>query len=139
VIRPHLAQGGIVLSDRYADSSLAYQGYGYRQDLDLLRVVTRFATGGLLPDLTLYFDLPVEIGLGRKAGGGGDAWNRMERKTIVFHERVRTGYLAMAAQEPSRWAVIDATDDFDSVQSIVREYVAKQHKLKANMEEGRVR
>jgi dTMP kinase len=139
VIRPHLAQGGIVLSDRYADSSLAYQGYGYHQDLDLLRVVTRFATGGLLPDLTLYFDLPVEIGLGRKAGGGGDAWNRMERKTIAFHERVRTGYLAMAAQEPSRWVVIDATRDFASVQSIVREYVAKQQELKANIEEGRVR
>jgi dTMP kinase len=116
---------------------VAYQGYGYEQDPDLLRTITRFATGGLVPDLTLYFDIPVEVGLERKAGGGGDAWNRMEQKTIAFHERVRTGYLTMAAQEPSRWAVIDATDDFDRVQSVVRDLVAQRQKLKTRQGGGK--
>jgi dTMP kinase len=80
VIGPHLAKGGVVLCDRYADSSLAYQGYGHRRDLDALCAITDFATSGLAPDLTLYLDLPVQEGLLRKADGDGDSWNRMERK-----------------------------------------------------------
>jgi dTMP kinase len=131
VIRPHLARGGTVLCDRFADSSLAYQGYGYKLDLDVRRAITRFATGGLVPDLTLYFDVPVEIGLQRKAGGDGDAWNRMEDKEIAFHERVRTGYLTMAAREPERWVVVDATPDIDVVQASIRELVMARQNLRA--------
>jgi dTMP kinase len=125
VIRPHLEQGGVVFCDRYADSSLAYQGYGHRQDLEALRTITRFATGNLVPDLTVYFDLPVEVGLRRKAGGGGDAWNRMEQKAIAYHERVRAGYLAMAAEEPDRWVVVDARPDFAAVQATIRERIGR--------------
>lgn len=123
VIRPHLEKGGTVFSDRYADSSLAYQGYGHELDLEVLRAVSRFATGGLVPHLTLYFDLPVEVGLARKMGGSGDAWNRMEQKEIEYHQRVRAGYLAMAAQEPERWVVVDATRGFDEVQAAIRALV----------------
>ena len=126
VIRPHLERGGVVLCDRFADSSLAYQGYGYGLDLEARRAITRFATGGLVPDLTLLLDLPVEAGLRRKAGGRGDAWNRMEQKQIAYHERVRAGYLAMAAAEPERWVTIDATGDMRVVQDAIREPVMRR-------------
>jgi dTMP kinase len=126
VIRPHLLQGGVVLCDRYADASLAYQGYGHEMDLDALRAISRFATGGLVPDLTCCFDLPVEVGLRRKAKGSGDAWNRMEQKEQAYHERVRSGYLAMAAQEPARWLVVDATRTLESIQETVRGVVIER-------------
>ena len=126
VIRPHLERGGVVLCDRFADSSLAYQGYGYGLDLEARRAITQFATGGLVPDLTLLLDLPVEAGLHRKAGGRGDAWNRMEQKQIAYHERVRAGYLDMAAVEPERWVTIDATGDMRAVQDAIREPVMRR-------------
>ena len=116
----------MVLCDRFADSSLAYQGYGYGLDLEARRAITQFATGGLVPDLTLFLDLPVEAGLRRKAGGRGDAWNRMEQKQIAYHERVRAGYLAMAAAEPERWVTIDATGDMRAVQDAIREPVMRR-------------
>lgn len=134
VIRPHLAKNGIVLCDRYADSSLAYQGYGHQLDLKVLRVITRFATAGLVPDLTLYLDLPVEIGLSRKTRGGNDAWNRMEQKELAFHLRVRLGYRALVAQEPQRWAVIDAERDRETVQDTVRQLV--KERLQEKLERG---
>jgi dTMP kinase len=133
VIRPHLARGGIVLCDRYADSSLAYQGYGHQLDLVVLRAISQFATGGLVPDLTLCLDLPVELGLRRKAGGSGDAWNRMEQKEIEYHERVRAGYLAMAAEEPHRWAVIDASQEVEEVQAAVRALVTARQRAAARL------
>jgi dTMP kinase len=136
VIRPHLARGGTVLCDRFADSSLAYQGYGYQLDLEIRRAITRFATVGLVPDLTLYFDLPVEVGLRRKAGGDGDAWNRMEQKEIAYHERVRAGYLDMAHQEPERWAVVDATQEIAAVQALIRNLVKEKRDRRA-IEEGK--
>jgi dTMP kinase len=131
VIRPHLAKGGVVLCDRYADASLAYQGYGHCLDLQELRAITQFATGGLMPDLTIYLDVPVEVGLQRKARGSGDAWNRMEQKAIAFHERVRAGYLVMAAQDPDRWAVVDATRDPETVQQTIGALIMKRHELRA--------
>ena len=134
VIGPHLAMGGIVFSDRYADSSLAYQGYGHQLDLEVLQAVSHFATGGLVPDLTLYFDVPVKVGLRRKMGGGGDAWNRMEQKEIAYHERVRAGYLAMAAQEPGRWVVVDASRGIDEVQATIRELVVAWRDSEARVE-----
>ena len=90
-----------MLSDRYADSTLAYQGYGHGNDLDLLRRLLDFATGGLWPDLTLLLDLPVEDGLHRKRSGGGE-WNRLDAYEVEFHRRVRQGFLEMACSEIHR-------------------------------------
>ncbi|MCL7453960.1 MAG: dTMP kinase [Anaerolineae bacterium] len=120
LIAPHLAQGGIVLCDRFADSSLAYQGYGYELDLEAVRSITEFATGGLVPDVSFYLDLPVETGLRRKVGGHGDDWNRMEQKGVDYHQRVRAGYLAMTSQDPDRWVVIDATASVSEIQVAIR-------------------
>lgn len=119
VIRPHLARGGVVLCDRYADSTLAYQGYGRQLDLPTLRVITAFATGDLWPDLTIYLDLPVELGLQRKQAGYADEWNRMEAQALEFHARVRVGYLTMAQAEPQRWLVIDATQPVDWIAAAI--------------------
>jgi dTMP kinase len=124
VIRPRLAQGEIVLSDRYADSTLAYQGYGHGNDLAVLRELLRFATGGLWPDLTLLLDLPVEAGLERKRSGGGE-WNRLDAYQVEFHRRVRGGFLTMAQAEPQRWRVIDATQPREMVQLALRTSIAK--------------
>ncbi len=120
VIRPALARGQIVLCDRYADSTLAYQGYGHGVDLSLLRTITFFATGGLKPDLTICLDIPVEEGLRRKWAAyqaGESELNRMDRKEFAFHQRVREGYLRMAADEPQRWLVLDATRSVEAIQS----------------------
>ena len=136
VIRPHLNRGGVVLCDRYADSSLAYQGYGHRLDLEALWAITHFATGGLLPDLTFYLDVPVEMGLRRKAGGDGDAWNRMEQMEIAYHHRVHAGYLALAAREPDRWVIVDATGNVDVVQATIRQAL-KTRALATEQKKGR--
>jgi dTMP kinase len=107
VIEPALARGIVVLSDRYLDSTLAYQGFGGELGLDALAPVGRFATGGLRPDLTLLFDVPVELGLARKRGT--DATRFEAHFDRDFHGRVRAGYLALAAADPERWVVIDAS------------------------------
>jgi dTMP kinase len=119
-IRPHLQSGHIVLCDRYADSSLAYQGFAHGLDLSSLRQITQFATGGLRPDLTFYFDLDVRVGLRRKRDGDSPL-DRLDSQTIEFHERVRRGYLAMAEEEPQRWTVIDAARRVEEVQEQVRQ------------------
>ena len=119
VIRPKIERGEIVLSDRYADSTLAYQGYGHGNDLDVLRLLLQFATGGLWPDLTLLLDLPVETGLLRKRSGGSE-WNRLDAYEVDFHRRVRQGFLAMAGAEPRRWRIIDATQPRQIVQMAMR-------------------
>jgi dTMP kinase len=121
-IRPHLAAGRTVLCDRYADSSLAYQGYAQGLDPDRLRQITRFATGGLTPDCTIYFDLEVTVGLQRKQHASVPL-DRLDAKSIEFHERVRRGYLAMAAQEPDRWYVVNAEANVNTVQGKVRQHV----------------
>jgi dTMP kinase len=123
IIRPHLARGEIVLCDRYADSTLAYQGYGHGLDLQVLQVITAFATSGLKPDLTFYLDVDVEEGLRRKlaAHQAGEAeWNRMDQQEIAFHHRVRQGYLQMAAAEPERWVIIEAAQSADVAQQAIR-------------------
>ena len=124
VIRPCLQSGGIVLSDRYADSTLAYQGYGYEIDLQTLRPIISFATGGLKPDLTLFLDLPVEVGLKRRAQGGGI--NRLDALDPDFYRRVRQGYHDMAQAEPSRWVVIDANRSFEEVQLDIQRVVMER-------------
>ncbi len=123
-IKPQLARGGVVICDRYADSTLAYQGYGYRQDLEVLRRIVTFATGGLQPDLTLLLDLDVEVGLRRRAGGGG--WNRLDDYDLAYYQRVRSGYLEMATAEPARWQVVDAEQPPEAVQTAVRAIVMER-------------
>ena len=121
VIRPHLERGSLVLCDRFADSTLAYQGYGHCIDLEQLRSIVSFATGGLKPDLTLLFDVDVEIGLRRRARGGD--WNRLDAYEVAFHQRVRKGYLQLAQEEPERWVTIDAGQPPETVQEAVRKVV----------------
>lgn len=124
VIRPHLAKGGIVLCDRYADSTLAYQGYGYETNLEQLRAIVNFATGNLVPDLTLLLDLRVEIGLQRRAGGG--SWNRLDALELAFYERVRLGYHQLAQIDPHRWSIINAEQPPEQVQMDIREVVSRR-------------
>jgi dTMP kinase len=114
LIRPSLAEGKLVLCDRYADSTMAYQGYGHGLDRVVLSQLLNFATGGLKPDLTLLFDISAEAGLRRRLTNH-DEWNRMDDYALQFHERVRSGYLSMAAAEPERWAVINADRSPDAV------------------------
>lgn len=121
VIRPHLAKGGIVLSDRYADSTLAYQGYGHQTDIEALRVLVAFATGGLKPDLTILLDVDVEIGLRRKELKG--EWNRLDAYDLAFHQRVRMGYLQLMRDEPDRWVMVDASQSPKQVQNEMRRVV----------------
>jgi dTMP kinase len=123
VIRPALAEGKIVLCDRYADSTLAYQGYGHRLSLEALQTITRFATGGLKPDLTIYLDISVEEGLKRKTlafQAGESELNRMDLQEVAFHRRVREGYLRMVADEPERWLLLDASRPIEAVRSDIR-------------------
>lgn len=119
VIRPHLNQGGVVISDRFFDSTYAYQGYGHGLDLDALRQITRFATGGLRPDLTLYLDITPEDGLQRRLSAlqQGGEWNRLDAMALAFHERVRQGYHRLIAEEPDRWVKIDAARSVEAVQA----------------------
>jgi dTMP kinase len=121
-IQPHLAAGGMVVCDRYADSTLAYQGYGHQLDLPALCQITAFATQNLKPDLTLLLDLDAEVGL-RRRQSGGDEWNRMDDYELAFHRRVRDGYRSLARQEPQRWVILDATRDRAALQAEVWEVV----------------
>ncbi len=125
IIRPRLADGWIVVCDRFADSTLAYQGYGHGLPMDDLMRITEFATGGLWPDLTVYLDLDVETGLRRKAATP-EEWNRMEAKEVAFHKRVRQGYQALAAQAPGRWLVVDAAQPVAAIQEQIRARVKKE-------------
>ncbi|MFH1183579.1 MAG: dTMP kinase [Chloroflexota bacterium] len=119
VIRPRLAAGEVVLSDRYYDSTIAYQGYGHQQDLTQVQALVKYATGGLVPDLTILLDVEVELGLRRKRQNGNE-WNRLDAYTIDFHKRVRAGYLEMVEAEPRRWVLVDSSQEWDKVQDGLR-------------------
>ena len=121
VFKPRLAVGEIVISDRYYDSTIAYQGYGHQQDLEQVRALVKYATGGLVPDLTVLLDVDVEEGLRRKKKD--NEWNRMDAYTVEFHRRVRAGYLEMVQAEPGRWVVVDAGKDWQTVQDNLREKI----------------
>ena len=125
VLRPKLAEGWIVLCDRYADSTLAYQGYGHQQNLDEVRALVHYATGGLLPDLTLLLDVDVEIGLMRSSArhSNGGEWNRLDAYQLDFHRRVRAGYLELAQQESTRWVLVDASQPWEIVQEALRKAI----------------
>jgi dTMP kinase len=124
-VLPALARGEWVISDRFADSTTAYQGYGLSVPLETIETLHDLAADGLKPDLTLILDVPVEAGLARAGArvenGGSDRYERMDRD---FHERLRQGFLAIAAAEPKRCAVIDATAEPDSVFDVIRHVVA---------------
>lgn len=114
VIKPALLDGKIILCDRYGDSTLAYQGYGHGLDLEQLRKMLDFATDHLKPDMTILLDLDVKTGLMRKKAE--DEWNRLDAYEVLFHERVREGYLKLAHEEPERWQIVDASQGIDAVQ-----------------------
>jgi dTMP kinase len=118
VIRPALARGEVVLCDRFTDSTLAYQGFGRLLTLDRLRALNDWATDSTRPDLVLVFDIAEEMGLGRARSRNADAAEdegRFELEDLRFHRRVREGYLALAAAEPDRYAVVDANGTADEV------------------------
>lgn len=119
VIRPRLERGEIVLSDRFFDSTIAYQGYGHGQPLEKMRQLVEYATGGLRPDRTILLDLDVEIGLQRKSNQ--QEWNRMDAHAVDFHRRVRNGYLELVRQEPERWRVVNAAQPWEAVQASLKE------------------
>ncbi len=124
-LKPRLAAGEIVLCDRYFDSTLAYQGYGHNLlSIEEIRSLIRFATGGLVPDLTILLDIDVELGLQRK--GKTDEWNRLDAYTLDFHKRVRAGYLELAQAEPERWVVVDASQSWEQVQGSLRKAIAQK-------------
>ncbi len=118
VIRPALARGEVVISDRYADSTLAYQGYGGGAPLDELAAIQRLTTGGLMPTRTVLIDVSVADGLSRRHSGPAEGLNRFETSVLHgtdFHQRVRDGYLQLAAADPQRWRVVDGAADRDEV------------------------
>ena len=114
VVRPALARGEMVLCDRHADSTVVYQGHGRGMDLDELRTLNALATEGLVPDLTLLFDLPADQGLARL-----NDHDRLDREPLEFHQRVRQGFLDEAAREPDRWITMDARQDVETLDSLV--------------------
>lgn len=118
MIRPHLESGGVVVSDRFYDSSLAYQGYGHGLDREDLLRITAFATGGLRPDLTFLLDMPVEEGLQRRRDGS--KWDRLDAYELAFHERARAGYFELAQGEPQRWIVLDGSRPIGDLQEEIR-------------------
>ncbi len=116
VILPGLKVGRVVICDRYADSTTAYQSYGRGLDLAMVKTITDAATGGLTPNLTILLDIPAGEGLARK---GASRHDRFEQEDIAFHQRVREGYLKMAAAEPGRWLVVDASQSKAKIREII--------------------
>ena len=122
VIKPRLANGEIVISDRYYDSTIAYQGYGHQQNLEEVRALVKYETAGLTPDLTILLDLDVEVGLKRKKQNESE-WNRMDDHEVNFYRRVRAGYLEMVKQEPKRWVIVNSDQKWESVQEELRKTI----------------
>jgi len=123
VIRPALAQGQIVLCDRYADSTLAYQGYGRGLAVDELSQLIRFATGDLRPDLTIFLKIDATVGIERKRQLAGTEWNRLDEETLHFHQQVAAGFEQLIADEPYRWLVVDALQPLEQVHQEIRQGV----------------
>lgn len=121
-VRPALSRGEVVLTDRYLDSSVAYQGVGRALDAEEVRAISMFAVEDLLPDLTILLDLPAAQALARRAQTGTEP-DRLEREKVEFFEAVRQAFLAMAAAEPERWIVIDASATVEQMQAQIRSRV----------------
>jgi len=122
VIQPNLKEGKIVICDRYADSTTAYQSYGRGLDLAMVKAVNNAATQGLKPNLTILMDIPVEEGLARQRGKKQD---RFEQEEIAFHQRVREGFLKLAQQEPQRWLIIDAIQSKEKITRTIWQRVSQ--------------
>lgn len=131
LIRPALAEGRVVISDRYADATFAYQGAGRGFDQKTVNNVIQLATGGLVPDLTLFFDIPITIALARMnaRGESGEKANRMDFEAVEFYERVRDSYLGIASREPKRFQIVDAGGSVDEIQRSVLETVTSLLKI----------
>lgn len=121
-IRPALERGEVVLTDRYLDSSVAYQGVGRALDAEEVRAISMFAVENLLPALTILLDLPAEVARARRSQTGQEP-DRLEREKVEFFEAVRQAYLEMAAREPERWLVIDASASIEAMQEQIRDRV----------------
>ncbi len=122
VIRPNLKNGKFVICDRYTDSTTAYQSYGRGLDLEVVEVINNTATQGLQPDLIILLDIPVEEGLARKRVQKQD---RFEQEDIAFHQRVREGYLKLAANDPQHWLVVDASQSKTKIREIIWQRVSQ--------------
>ena len=122
VIKPELLAGKVVICDRFTDSTIAYQHYGRGLDLKLVNTINDAAAEGLRPDLTFLLDVPVEVGLTRK---GNKKPDRFETEKAAFHQKVRAGYLRMAANEPKRWVVIDACQTREKIAGMIWDRVNK--------------
>jgi dTMP kinase len=127
IILPALANGMIVLCDRFSDATLAYQGYGRGLDIEMIRSLDRIVTTGMRPDLTILFDIEAGMGIARARGRnnslGLEAEARFENEELVFHDRVRQGYLKLVAREPDRIRIVDASGTSEAVQEQVRKIV----------------
>ncbi|GAI59942.1 unnamed protein product [marine sediment metagenome] len=122
VIRPNLEKGKVVICDRYADSTAAYQSYGRGLDLEMVKAINNAAAQGIKPNLTVLLDISVEAGLARKTKKKQD---RFERENIAFHQRVREGYLKLTASEPERWLVIDASQSRKKIAEVIWQRVSQ--------------
>ncbi|MCB8967033.1 MAG: dTMP kinase [Ardenticatenaceae bacterium] len=129
IVQPALAVGTVVLCDRFADSTIAYQGYGRNLPLADLHQITQFATGGLKPHLTVLLDIDVERGLARRTANA-EEMNRLDLETVSFHQRVRAGYHQLAAADPARWMIVDADRQAELVQADLREIIGARIKQK---------
>ena len=128
-IRPALERGQWVICDRYADSTIAYQGYGRGMDPEELQKLNDYATGGLWPDITFLLDLPAEVGLGRALARNGregltQSEGRFEAEALAFHQRIREGFLARAARWPQRFRVLDAAQTPDAIVAQAMKHLA---------------
>ncbi len=126
VIRPNLEQGVVIICDRFADCTLAYQGYGHGQDLDIIKSLVNYATSGLTPDLTIFMDVDIKTGLERKLKGKNLEWTRLDASEIGFFERIVHGYRELAKQEPERWITIDANESIEKVQLELRTKITER-------------
>jgi len=129
IIEPALATNQIVLCDRYADSTLAYQGYGRGLDIPQLASLIHFATNALQPDLTVFLKIDAATGIERKRQLAGMEWNRLEEEALAFHQRVEAGFTRLMAADPQRWLVVDATQSIEEVHRII--YAATVESIKS--------
>jgi dTMP kinase len=133
VIRPSLEQGKYVICDRFTGSTLAYQSYGRGLDIGLVRELNQFATGGLEPDIVFLLDIPSKLGLSRKNSLTRD---RFEKEDLPFHQKVRDGFLKLAAQNPARWVVIDGTLPKNRITGLIWDRVSSSFNQVGNIHEG---